>query len=71
MAKVSASDAKTRFDALLDRAQVEPVTIEKQGRPVAVICSFRACTEQLKEIPTQAEKEKALRFLKKWPSVRQ
>jgi len=31
--------AKTHFGALLDTAQREPVTIEKKGRPVAVVIS--------------------------------
>lgn len=66
MKNVSASVAKTRFGALLDQAQVEPVAIEKQGRPVAVILSFRTYTEQLKSSPSEAEKKKALRFLEKW-----
>lgn len=39
MAKVSANDAKARFGELLDRAQQEPITIEKHGRPVAVVIS--------------------------------
>ena len=66
MTKVSASDAKTRFGALLDQAQLEPVTIEKQGRPVAVMVSFQTYTEQQNAAPTQAEKKKAIRFLEKW-----
>ena len=39
MSKVSANEAKARFGELLDRARQEPVTIEKHGRPVAVIMS--------------------------------
>ncbi len=66
MTKVSASDAKTRFGALLDQAQLEPVTIEKQGRPVAVMLSFQAYGEQQKSLPSEAEKKKALSFLEKW-----
>jgi prevent-host-death family protein len=66
MTKVSASDAKTRFGALLDPAQLEPVIIEKQGRPVAVMLSFQADKEQQKASPSEAEKKKALRFLEKW-----
>jgi len=66
MTKVSASYAKNRFGALLDQAQVEPVTIEKQGRPVAVMLSFQTYTEQQKATPTQAERKKAIRFLAKW-----
>ncbi|MDP4626402.1 MAG: type II toxin-antitoxin system Phd/YefM family antitoxin [Akkermansiaceae bacterium] len=66
MTKISASDAKTRFGALLDQAQLEPVTIEKQGRPVAVMLSFQAYSEQQKVSPSEAERKKALRFLEKW-----
>lgn len=39
MRKVAAVEAKNRFGELLDTAQREPVTIEKHGRPVAVIVS--------------------------------
>jgi prevent-host-death family protein len=39
MRSVSSGDAKNRFGELLDTAQREPVTIEKHGRPVAVIVS--------------------------------
>ncbi len=35
-----ATDAKNEFGRLLDTAQREPVTIEKKGRPVAVIMSM-------------------------------
>ena len=40
MTTISASEAKTHFGALITKAQKEPVTIEKQGRPVAVVLSF-------------------------------
>lgn len=66
MKKISASEAKTHFGALLDQAQKEPVTIEKQGRPVAVILSFGTYFEQLESQPSEQEKKKALQFLKKW-----
>jgi prevent-host-death family protein len=36
---MSANDAKARFGQLLDMARREPVTIEKHGRPVAVVLS--------------------------------
>ena len=39
MRTVSSAEAKNRFGELLDTAQREPVTIEKHGRPVAVIVS--------------------------------
>ncbi len=40
MAKMSANDAKARFGELLDTARREAVTIEKHGRPVAVMLSI-------------------------------
>jgi prevent-host-death family protein len=36
----AAKKAKDSFGLLLDTAQREPVTIEKKGRPVAVVLSF-------------------------------
>ena len=39
MRRIAALDAKNRFGELLDNAQREPVTIEKHGRPVAVLVS--------------------------------
>ena len=39
MPRLSANEAKARFGELLDRAQREPITIEKHGRPVAVVMS--------------------------------
>ena len=39
MQSMSAHDAKARFGQLLDTARREPVTIEKHGRPVAVMLS--------------------------------
>ena len=40
MKSIPASEAKTRFGELLDNAQREPVTVSKQGRPVAVMMSI-------------------------------
>ncbi len=39
MQNVAAKEAKNHFGELLDTAQREPVTIEKHGRPVAVLMS--------------------------------
>jgi len=39
MKAVTAKDAKNRFGELMDTVQREPVSIEKHGRPVAVILS--------------------------------
>lgn len=66
MTRLSASKAKTHFGSLLDQAQREPVTIEKQGRPVAVILSYEAYNQQVGSIPSEAEKKKALQFLHRW-----
>lgn len=41
MKSIPASEAKTHFGALLDSAQREPVTVSKQGRPVAVLMSIQ------------------------------
>lgn len=48
MDTIPAADAKTNFGALLDKAQREPVTISKNGRPVAVVMSADAFEEQQK-----------------------
>lgn len=39
MKTVASTEAKSNFGALIDAAQREPVTIEKKGRPVAVVMS--------------------------------
>ena len=46
MRSMAALEAKNRFGELLDAAQREPVTIEKHGRPVAVVVS----AEDFKEL---------------------
>ena len=52
----SAKEAKNNFGRLLDEARVAPVTIEKNGRKVAVLVSFndyaeeRASPKLLKEL---------------------
>ncbi len=40
MRTVAAREAKNEFGRLLDTAQREPVTIERHGRPVAVVLSI-------------------------------
>jgi antitoxin Phd len=40
MKTIAAKDAKNGFGRMLDTAQREPVTIEKHGRPVAVVLSL-------------------------------
>ena len=46
MQSIAAKEAKTHFGELIDKAQREPVSIEKYGRPVAVIMS----SEEYKQI---------------------
>ncbi|MBF0137714.1 MAG: type II toxin-antitoxin system prevent-host-death family antitoxin [Magnetococcales bacterium] len=50
MMRLAVHEAKDRFGQLMDQAQQEPVTIEKNGRPVAVRLSVEEChrVEQLK-----------------------
>lgn len=40
MEPIAASRARENFSALLDKAQHEPVTIQKQGRNAAVLISY-------------------------------
>ena len=40
MQRLAVKDARQEFSKMLDRAQREPVTIEKKGRPVAVVISI-------------------------------
>jgi prevent-host-death family protein len=39
MKTISSTDCKTRFGECLDGVRTEPLTIEKTGRPVAVLIS--------------------------------
>jgi prevent-host-death family protein len=39
MKNFSAKDAKNHFGQMMDAARLEPVVIEKHGRPVVVVCS--------------------------------
>jgi len=41
MKAIAAKEAKNNFGEMMDTVQREPVTIEKHGRPVAVIMSAR------------------------------
>ena len=42
MKTLASTEAKSDFGALLDFVQLGPVTIEKQGQPVAVVISYEA-----------------------------
>ena len=41
MKRISSTEAKQRFAALLDAAQHEPVSIRRQNREVAIVLSTR------------------------------
>ncbi|MBB5518646.1 type II toxin-antitoxin system prevent-host-death family antitoxin [Amphiplicatus metriothermophilus] len=47
MSRVAAVDAKNRFGELLNAALREPVTVEKHGKPVAVVVSKEEYDELL------------------------
>ena len=66
MRTVAALEAKNRFGELLDRAQREPVTIEKHGRAVAVVVSAEEYKEMeaLKLASLRAEINKGLDDIK-------
>ncbi len=58
MTALAATQAKNQFGQLLDRAQREPVTIEKQGRPVAVVLSkfeYDRIQAELQDLRSDAE----------------
>lgn len=69
MTTVSASEAKSHFGVLVEKAQKGPVTIEKQGRPVAVVISFEDYQDQFGDAPSKEERKEALAFLKKWSQL--
>lgn len=67
MDTMTAAEAKTNFGALLDKAQRGPVTISKNGRPVAVVMSVSDYEEQqqLKLDLLRQEVNKGLEDLKR------
>jgi antitoxin Phd len=60
MKEAAATDVKNKFGQMLEAVMSEPVTIEKNGRPVAVIMSM-AEYERLVEIEDRYWGEKALK----------
>jgi prevent-host-death family protein len=66
MITISASEAKSHFGNLLDKVQKEPVTIEKQGRPIAVVISYPEYQRRYGNTPSNQEKEHAITFLNTW-----
>jgi prevent-host-death family protein len=60
MKGAAATDVKNKFGQMLEAVVSEPVTIEKKGRPVAVMMSI-AEYERLVEIEDRYWGEKALK----------
>ena len=60
MQALTANDAKTQFGDMLLKAQREPVQINKNGKPVAVVISMDEY-QQMEEIKFTLLKERAVR----------
>jgi prevent-host-death family protein len=58
MREAAATDVKNKFGQMLETAMTEPVTIERKGRPVAVMMSI-AEYQRLAEIEDRYWGEKA------------
>ena len=67
MKKIPSSTAQNNFGELLDTAQREPVTIEKRGRPVAVVISMAEyhASEALKLAALQRDLQVGIDQIKK------
>jgi len=63
---VSATDAKSRFGSLLDWTGEtgDPVIVERRGRPVGVILSYKAF-EELKEQQERLRRQEAMETLRR------
>ena len=69
---IKASDAKNKFGELLDKAQAEPVRIQKNGRDVAVVLSpeeFQRLAEQASDAVSPAVKALHAKSAKRWARV--
>lgn len=62
MKEIAATEAKNKFGHVLEMTMSEPVAIEKNGRPVAVILSI-AEYQRLTELEDRYWGEKALKAL--------
>lgn len=57
MISIAAKEAKNNFGEMMDTVQREPVTIEKHGRPVAVVMSAREYREmKLERLKVEVKK---------------
>jgi prevent-host-death family protein len=70
MKTVQATEAKNNFGKLLEDALVEPVTIQKNGREVAVILSFEVFKSLTQNAGVGADVRTSLeRSIKRWDDV--
>ena len=60
MQALTANDAKTQFGDMLLKAQREPVQINKNGKPVAVVISMDVY-QQMEEVKFTLLQERAVR----------
>lgn len=56
MKSVAARDAKRLFGRLIDDARLEPVIVEKHGRPLVVVLSFEAYSDLARKKHISASK---------------
>jgi prevent-host-death family protein len=67
---VQATEAKNNFGKLLEDALVEPVTIQKNGREIAVILSFEEFKNLTQNAGIGADVRTSLeRSIKRWDDV--
>ncbi len=59
---IAAREAKNHFGQLLDTAQKTPITIEKKGKPIAVVISL----DEYKHLKTGVAKSHKTTDFKKW-----
>lgn len=68
MQSMSAKDAKYGFGRLIDLARLEPVVVEKHGRPVAVVLAveeFERLRDSANGAASQSEESGARRTAKR------
>jgi len=70
MKTVQATEAKNNFGKLLEDALVEPVTIQKNGREIAVILSFEEFKSLTQNAGVGADVRTSLELsIKRWDDV--
>lgn len=72
MTVMTASDAKNKFEELLDNSRMEPVRIQKNGRNVAIVLSpkeFQRLAEQANKGVSPAVKALHRKSVERWASI--